>query len=320
MSRVVHVRAPSRLHFGMFSFGRTDVPQFGGVGVLVEPPSIELSIHPADQFVVYGDHTPRVEQFARAFANSRQLPGVPACEIEVSAPPDHIGLGVGTQLGLAVAAGLNRFLDLLDTPSAELAASVGRGARSAVGTHGFDRGGLIVDRGKIPGQSLGGCARRLEIPDTWRFVLARAVTTDRGLAGEPEREAFMRLPPVPPDVTTRLWQIVDDQMLPAIERADCDGFSDAVFRFNHLAGECFAPIQGGPFANPATERLVHAIREFGVPGAGQSSWGPTVFAITPDEHQAHKLASWLREQPQLAYEHIVIARPNNIGAQLSSSS
>ena len=47
MTRSVHVRAPCRLHFGMFGFGRTSGPQLGGVGVMVEPPAVEVTIEPA---------------------------------------------------------------------------------------------------------------------------------------------------------------------------------------------------------------------------------------------------------------------------------
>ena len=36
------------------------------------------------------------------------------------------------------------------------------------------------------------------------------------------------------------------------------------------------------------------IREFGVPGAGQSSWGPTVFAVTANDEEARRLIEWVR--------------------------
>ena len=75
-------------------------------------------------------------------------------------------------------------------------------------------------------------------------------------------------------------------MLPAIERADCSAFGDALYEFGRLAGECFAAAQGGPFANAFNERLVEAIRGYGVAGVGQSSWGPTVFAVVANETEA----------------------------------
>ena len=50
-------------------------------------------------------------------------------------------------------------------------------------------------------------------------------------------------------------------MLPALDRADCAAFGEAVYRFGRLAGECFAAVQGGPFANREIGRLIDAIRD-----------------------------------------------------------
>jgi beta-ribofuranosylaminobenzene 5'-phosphate synthase len=318
MSRSVHVRAPCRLHFGMFSFGHVDRPQFGGVGVMVDPPHVEVTIKPAASFAARGALANRVEQFVALIAQHEDSSAVPPCEVSVRSPPDHVGLGVGTQLGLSVAAGLRRFLELPELRLEQLARSVGRGLRSAVGTYGFQYGGLIVDAGKEPGEALGQLARRIELPSKWRFVLVRGACED-GLAGDRETDAFARLPPMPPDVTTKLWQITDDELLPAVERADCEAFGEAVYQFGRLAGECFAAVQGGPFANSETTRLVESIRNHGVPGVGQSSWGPTVFAITADEREAESLAQWLRGMFPLLDRDITIASPSNQGAQLSTS-
>jgi beta-RFAP synthase len=318
MSGIVQVHAPSRLHFGMFSFGQADRPQFGGVGVMIEPPTVDVAITSAAQFVATGDHAERVRQFASRVAKNWQLPALPACEINVTAPPEHIGLGVGTQLGLAVAAGLREFLELPRIGIEDLAASVGRGARSAVGTYGFQQGGLIVDGGKQSPTQLGTIIGRSSLPGDWRFVLIRCHDGTAGLAGAPEIEAFARLPVVPSSVTDQLWHIVNDEMLPAVTRADCHTFGDAVYRFGRKAGECFAPVQGGPFAGDIAEQLVQAIRDFGVAGVGQSSWGPTIFAITPNEATAQSLADWLRDRPPWVACDLTIARPNNTGAQLAT--
>jgi len=59
MIEAIHVRTPCRLHFGMFSFGHADKPQFGGVGVMVDPPAVEIAITPAERFSVSGSHRER---------------------------------------------------------------------------------------------------------------------------------------------------------------------------------------------------------------------------------------------------------------------
>ena len=53
----------------------------------------------------------------------------------------------------------------------EIARRVGRGERSAVGVHGFDRGELVVEGGKRPGEDVSPVLARLELPTAWRVVL-----------------------------------------------------------------------------------------------------------------------------------------------------
>jgi beta-RFAP synthase len=299
----------------MFSFGHADQPQFGGIGVMIDPPAVEVTITPAPRFHVSGSHTDRVKAFVELAAARWQLSGLPSCEIFVRSPRDHIGLGVGTQMGLSVAVGLRRFLGLVELPIDALAVDIGRAKRSAVGTHGFHHGGLIVDAGHRAGQSVGDLAIRVAVPPAWRFVLI-APPGQQGLAGAHESDAFARLPPVPESVTRQLWQITERDMLPALERDDCSVFGDAVYRFGRLAGECFSAVQDGPFANEEIANLVDAIRSFGVTGVGQSSWGPTVFAICSSSSEAETLVESLRSLPDLRPCDFDIAAPSNLGARI----
>jgi beta-RFAP synthase len=157
--------------------------------------------------------------------------------------------------------------------------------------------------------------RRNEIPADWRIVLVRAEDR-RGLAGSHEADAFAQLPPVPDHITRELWQITEREMLPALERSDCNAFGEAVYQFGRLGGECFAPVQGGPFADAAIASLVKRMREHGIRGVGQSSWGPTVFAICPSAVDAEMLVEWLRDAAAPARNEITIAHPNNTGAAI----
>jgi beta-ribofuranosylaminobenzene 5'-phosphate synthase len=315
MTTAVRVRTPCRLHFGMFSFGHPDRAQFGGVGAMIEPPNVEVEISQAQYFTVQGSLADRTRRGVELLVDRWKLASLPACDILVHSPRDHTGLGVGTQLNLAVAAGLRRFLNLPETSLEEMSASAGRGTRSAIGTYGFQLGGLIVDAGKVTGQMLGKLAARVALPNDWRFVLF-CRPNERGLAGSSEAAAFRQLTPVPEQTMQKLWAITHHEMLPAVEREDCQMFGDAVYRFGRLAGECFSAVQSGPFASRQIEALVNSIREFGVPGAGQSSWGPTVFAVTADDVEAGRLIDWIRERTIGIEYEIIIARPNNCGATL----
>ena len=52
-----------------------------------------------------------------------------------------------------------------------------------------------------------------------------------------------------------------------------------MYELNARAGDAFAAAQGGRYAAPAVTALVARLRGLGVKGVGQSSWGPTVFAV-----------------------------------------
>jgi beta-ribofuranosylaminobenzene 5'-phosphate synthase len=291
------------------------VRQFGGVGVMVGQGTLRLRIEPADRFTAEGLLAERVLATAGRFAQVRGDAELPACRVQVvTAPRQHVGLGVGTQLALSVCAGLSAFLggDRLDAEALTLLS--GRGARSAIGSYGFALGGLLVERGKLADERLSPLECRVELPGEWRFVLIRP-GDQRGLSGEDEQLAFQDLPAVPLETTERLWKEVQDELLPAARARDFERFSDSLYRFGYAAGMCFAARQGGPFAGSNIEQLVATIRQLGVRGVGQTSWGPTVFALTENDAAARALQSRLANSLPPGHEMEIVA-PNNRGASI----
>ena len=318
-SHSVSVIAPSRLHFGLLSFGHPDMRQFGGVGVMIDRPGLKLRIQAAETFETCGPMQDRLReaalQWQAASFNGKEL----RCKVElISAPRLHAGLGVGTQLALAVAAGLNAFHELATPAIADLAASVGRGVRSAVGTYGFVKGGLIAERGKLPTDVVSPLLERVALPSDWRFVLI-SQPGRVGLSGATEQTAFDRLPPVPSTVTERLTEILCDQILPAAKSANFMDFSKAVYEFGFLAGTCFESVQGSAYNGAALESLVKHVRAIGVRGVGQSSWGPTIYCLCESESSALALADNLRADGWCHPSDLAIASPDNQGACVSTS-
>ncbi len=314
--RSVEVVAPSRLHFGLLSLGSGGHRQFGGAGVMVQQPGLRLRIAPAEQFATVGPLGPRVRRTVARFARSRPLSELPACRIEVrQSPPQHAGPGTGTQLALSVVAGLCRFCGDGPLEPHALAEIAGRAARSAVGTHGFARGGMILESGKRQGQSLAPLEGRLELPDSWRFVLI-VPGSEQGLSGDEERRAFDSLPPVPASTTAALREELTERLFPAAARGDFAGFSESLYRYGYTAGMCFAARQEGPFASACVSRLVECIRTLGVRGVGQSSWGPTVFAAVESGDAAEVLCNRLRGHVA-ADDVLIVAAPNNTGARIT---
>jgi beta-RFAP synthase len=313
----VHVTAASRLHFGLIAVRDSGPSQFGGVGVMVEPPQTRLRVIPAERFAAEGPGAERVLQFIDLCRSFRDNQLQPPCQVLVeSLPRMHAGLGVGTQLGLAVSAGLHAFWQLPQLSPEELAASVQRGVRSAVGTHGFFHGGLVYETGKSPDQTLAPLGTGADLPEPWCFVLI-CLHDQPGLHGGAEQRVFDSLASEPSSTMEILRREVTEQMLPAARTGDVEEFGESLYRFGHLAGMYFAGVQGGPYNGPQLTAIVELLRQWGIRGVGQSSWGPTIFALCPDQSAADSLVSRLQSQPFARQAEIWIARPRNHGASVT---
>ena len=313
--RPVCIATGSRLHFGMFSFGRTDVRQFGGLGLMVEQPGLqlELSLHQAHEACEDGPLAQRVRGFIRQLAAPLGIAAEVAEAISVrveQAAAQHTGLGVGTQAALAVGRGLEALLGLTPLPVDHLAQLLGRGRRSAVGVYGFAMGGMIVESGKRAADQISPLAARVALPEAWRFVLLTPAG-QAGLSGEAEVAAFGRLPAVPLELTDRLCHEALLNVVPAAHEGDAEGFGAAIDRFGRLAGQCFAAQQGGLYASRQVEALADAARAAGALGVAQSSWGPTLAAVTADESAAQALVAALRRQAAWHQITAIITAPRN---------
>ena len=318
MRRVVEVRAPSRLHFGMLSFGQPDLRQFGGVGAMIESPGLRLQISQSERRRIIAPATiaDRIERSVNRVVAAWHVQAPLNCQIEVlTTPPQHVGLGSGTQLAMALAAGLHTLYERPCGNAPQLAAAVGRGRRSAIGLYGFFQGGLLLEAGKLGVDETSPLIARFDLPADWRFVLLQ-MPGRIGLHGEQERLAFEQLPAVPREVTDELCREALLHLLPAAASGRFDEFSESLYRFGQRAGQCFATQQAGEFAMPETKRLIEVLRTYGVRGVGQTSWGPTLFAMTESEADARTLVEWLKDDPQGEKVQCSIAAPCNRGATI----
>lgn len=318
MTASLRITAPSRLHFGLLRFSQESGPSYGGLGMMINRPQVVVELSAAEHWSVSGPFSERALELTRRSLEACAPATIPAVKVDVrAAPAPHSGLGSGTQLALAIAAGVRQLCQSPPLEIDRLVASVGRGGRSAVGSHGFQRGGLIWEEGRLPGEPLGKLKRRVETPTDWRIVLI-TMPHSEGLSGERERHVFESLPPVPTEVTCQLMQWAEQQILPAAEQADFNTFAEAIYQYGRLAGSCFADIQGGPFASPQIAAGVCRLRELGVRGVGQSSWGPTVFAFAADEKSAADLVDRIAPLKEFTDAQIACTSPNNGGAQIET--
>jgi len=284
--RIVSVTAPARLHLGFLDMNGSRGRRFGSVGMTLEGPCVELSIERAPALSKPGMQAGRAEAFSRSLCDRFNLPR--DFSITVSrAIPEHVGLGSGTQLGIAIGVALAR-LFRLDLSVREIAALVQRGQRSGIGAGAFEFGGFLVDGGKGASDDPPPIVSRIDFPAHWRVVLVLERAT-RGLHGELEAAAFQALPAFSESLADRLCHLMLMQALPALAERDIESFGNAIGELQRITGDYFSPAQGGRFASPAVAEALAWIESQGIAGVGQSSWGPTGFAIVAGEDRAAAL-------------------------------
>lgn len=339
---MLRVTTGSRLHFGLFSLPGPSSPssmdrQCGGVGMMVEQPGVAVRVEPAQRWSATGACAERAGHVLEKLSAG---PGEPAASqafaVHVeSCPPEHVGLGTGTQLSLAIALAIDagRKLvggqekivpDAASAPTAvgdaskwiSLARRLGRGERSALGIHGFLHGGFLVEGGKGASATVSPLVARAEFPDVWRVVLI-VPAGGAGCHGQRERQAFAGLAQLQTTANQRdvLCRLTLLGLLPALHETDLPAFGEALFEFNRRVGEMFRPAQGGIYSQPATEELVQLLRGQGVHGVGQSSWGPAVFAVAEADRAEH-LARLVRERFALRENEVIVTRGHNRGARI----
>lgn len=293
----VHIESSGRLHLGLIDLHGGLGRKFGSIGVALKEPLLVLEAAPADELRSEGPEQERTKAFARRFfqryaPEHRRLSRRGAYLRVFKAIPSHVGFGSGTQLALAIGVALTRLYDL-DITVADLAETMERGRRSGIGIGAFQHGGFIVDGGSLENshgeKTVPPVIFRHPFPADWLFVVATP-QVGTGLSDEAELTAFHKLPPPSPEAVGHICRILVMKMLPSLIERKIKPFGEAMTRIDQLVGDTYANIQRGRYASIAGERLVAYMLEQGAYGAGQSSWGPTVYGLVKGKEQAQSLA------------------------------
>ncbi|GBD41274.1 hypothetical protein HRbin39_00653 [bacterium HR39] len=307
---VVEVRAAARLHLGFLDPAGDLGRRFLGLGLAVDRPRTVLRARRATRTAVRG---PEADRTARILGRLRPLFGTFPVEIEVlRAIPPHAGFGSGTQLTLAVGRALAA-LAKRPFDAQEVARLALRGRRSGLGIAAFERGGFLLDAGKGDDDRPPPLLARLRFPADWRVLLLRDPARE-GLSGEAEDQAFRELPPFPGDLAARLARLALSCVLSGVALADLALFGRGIREIQDRLGDWYAPFQGGRrWASPLVGAALDHLRAGGVPASGQSSWGPTGFAVVPASAARSLRAELRRRFPGLQVD---IARGRAGGARL----
>jgi beta-ribofuranosylaminobenzene 5'-phosphate synthase len=310
----VTVTVPARLHLGFLDLSHGAARRFGGIGLAISALETQITITRASQAEVLGPEAARAADHVATMRAHLGLPGAHRVSIK-KVVPAHAGLGSGTAIALAVAAGLRRLNDRpLDV--AGDAGRLGRGARSGLGIGLFTGGGLVVDGGRGAATRTPPIVSRLPFPEEWRIILVLDPTR-QGVNGPAESAAFAALEPFAAARAAENCRRVLLQALPALVERDLTSFGAAIGDLQAQIGDYFAPVQGGGrFLSPAVAAAMGALSLAGACGIGQSSWGPTGFAFVAEAERAEAAMAAVRGDARFAALDIRVCRGLNHGAQI----
>jgi beta-ribofuranosylaminobenzene 5'-phosphate synthase len=275
----IYVKTPARLHLGLIDLNGDLGRVFGGIGVAIDNPNVILEAEKSQLLKVKGEGAELTQKLASQFLVAYGIKEKVAIDVK-RVIPEHIGLGSKTQLALAIATSISRLYGVKGSIH-EFAVTMDRTTQSGVGTAVFEQGGLVVDGGKNikdPSQKVIPLICRQPFPDEWRFVVA-IPNAEKGLANEAEALAFNKLPPMAPEVVGKICRLTMMKLLPAVAEKDIKSFGEAITQIQCIVGDSFAQAQGGRYSSSPSAKCIEFMLENGVYGAGQSSWGPTVYGV-----------------------------------------
>jgi beta-ribofuranosylaminobenzene 5'-phosphate synthase len=310
----VSVVTSARLHMGFFDLNGGLGRSFGSIGVSLDRPLTELSAWYGDGFSAVGPSAKRAVKVAEKQATALKLQGGMHMRL-AQAIPEHAGLGSGTQMSLAVGLAMNKLYHL-GLVMEDVALLTERGARSGIGLGTFAAGGVVIDGGRGAQTLIPPVIARADFPEAWRILLIFD-HAESGVHGAEEIEAFRSLPEFPADAAAMLCRRVLMQALPALAEHDLETFGAAIRELQERTGDYFAPAQSGRYASPRVSAVLKFLSDENVACFGQSSWGPTGFAIFANEPEAkdfqQKLEAQFSHQATLEF---MLCKGRNEGALL----
>jgi beta-RFAP synthase len=297
----VYIETPARLHLGLIDLGGELGRIFGGIGVAINHPNVILEAKPSQSLTIKGEKSESVKLLVERFLKNYPIDAKVTVNVKQTIP-EHVGLGSGTQLALAVATALAKLFSIRASIR-DLALAMGRGQISGVGTAVFEQGGFVVEGGvktqrdkprlSAP-ESFPPVIFRQPFPDDWFFVVA-IPNVKRGFTDEEEVPAFRSLPPMPAQDVGKMCRLTMMKLLPSLIEHDIENFGAALTQIQNIVGKYFAKVQGGKYSSPIAKECIEYMQGLKAYGVGQSSWGPAFYGLVHGENQAKKLQSLVQD-------------------------
>ena len=230
------IQTPSRIHVSLIdlnaSIGRID----GGLGLTLQDPTIVIKADKSNKIETEGPHSEKAKDAAEKVLKHLKIDNGIKISIE-KAYPQHIGLGSGTQLSLAVGKAVCELYNQKLSIN-EIAKTVERGGTSGIGTAAFEKGGFILDAGHstrekkdfLPSSASSAkpapILARYDFPD-WKIVLV-VPKIRKQVHGKKEINIFQRFCPIDIGEVQKLTHLIMMKTLPAILEKDIQSFGQSI--------------------------------------------------------------------------------------------
>ncbi len=319
----VIVETPSRLHFTLIDLngklGRID----GGIGVALEYPKVVLKAKTDTELVISPNYKivkDAITKFYRKFKIREKV----NTQI-VESIPQHVGLGSGTQLSLAVGMALAK-LQNMKMPIREIAEIVNRGGTSGIGVAAFQSGGFILDCGhsfglkkqkqsfqpshfsKAPPAPI---LLRHKFPEDWFFIITEPKVKKR-IHSLNESKIFSQYCPIPEIEVEKLSRLILMKVLPSLIEKDIENFGSALTEIQKIG---FKKIEVN-LQDPIIKQIMNFMLKKGSYGAGMSSFGPTVYGLARGRNHAEALTIAIKEFLDKTGSSVLYSRCRNKGAAI----
>jgi beta-ribofuranosylaminobenzene 5'-phosphate synthase len=286
---MIVVRAFSRIHLGLIDLGSATRRRYGGAGIVVGSPVVEVIAEPGTGIRTGFEKLDQLGHQSIAAAIAR-IPGLDQQKFNVHlrrVPPQHVGLGTKTTLTLSVLRALSSVAGIA-ADQEELQSWSGRGGASGIGVNAFFQGGFIVDGGHprtdVPYRPSSGVEPatvppiicRCDFPEEW--VINLILPEGINYAGGAELSFFERNTPIDSGEVLATLASVYHAVAPGITTKDFSLFREGVLEM--MAGGFKRREIEGQTAN--VRGLLQELQRSAEVAAGMSSMGPLLFAITPD--------------------------------------
>ncbi|MGM0603306.1 MAG: beta-ribofuranosylaminobenzene 5'-phosphate synthase family protein [Bacillota bacterium] len=325
---MIKIKSPARIHFGQIDLEGSRGRIYGGAGIGVENPACIMKFRKSDNISVTGKYSEKTAEILKKFIKKLHSKNLldenqgAVVEIE-SILPFHQGLGSGTQIGLTIGEGLNNLYQLNLKPR-QVAAYVDRKhSRSGIGFGVFYTGGFVVDGGRPVAEKendsyLPPVIFQKKVPENWRVIIVFPEVDKTGLSGKKEINTFRDLKKMNKKTAAENAHLVLLGMLPALMEKDIKSFGRAVTQLEENVGDYFKQIQGGRYSTEISADIVQFMLQNGTDGAGQSSWGPSLYGICADEKKAENIKSNLMARFGADISNIIITKAADQGVKVEN--